>query len=127
MIQPEAKLLMLFVIAVTVLTAGILLWRRTRTRSTQDGIVCGTCGYPIKGLKGPRCPECGEDPIDPGPDSHRTERSRLNAKLLMVCGASLLAGFAWLMYLAYWPDTPNRGISTPDRSSQDESAVGEPF
>lgn len=53
-------LLIVLVLFVAAPIAGFLLWRR-RGGSEGDSLVCGACGYPVRGMTALNCPECGAD------------------------------------------------------------------
>lgn len=91
-----------------------LAWRRARYRRTHsveavpvNDIICGRCGYSLRGGVGDVCPECGQDVRDDG-RSTRTMRKRQRvwtvgrlvgwtARVALVAGLSLY--LAWQSFL----------------------------
>ncbi|MEM6332459.1 MAG: hypothetical protein AAF823_03870 [Planctomycetota bacterium] len=45
--------------AAAVAWVGLLVWRVVAGGEGETGLVCGSCGYPTRGLDREDCPECG--------------------------------------------------------------------
>lgn len=40
---------------------GLTVWRVVSSTDDEAGLVCGSCGYPTRGLDRADCPECGAE------------------------------------------------------------------
>ena len=133
------SLLMLgLIVLVGAIVAGLFYGRR-RARNEADSLVCGACGYPVRGMTALNCPECGADLRVAG-IVRPTRRGGLSVAMLIVLGfifvVMLLGAVSFLLVAmpsrglpaatsSYGPHAPasttaNPGPSSPpsDRSTQ---------
>lgn len=131
----EILFLLLFVfLPLAGLVTGIVFWTTSARGSDTAEMVCGKCGYSVRGLTQLNCPECGADLREVGIGRGvKTGRRRLGIALTLASAGvfllfCVLSGF-WFMGVstqqsvrvhsttrispAPSPATPPAGPSTP--------------